>query len=76
MPLRAMFKASFGCSPHAWVTQRRLARARELLVQGRLALPAIVARCGCAHLSHLNATLRRTGLSSVARYRAVGASAL
>jgi AraC family transcriptional regulator len=67
-----MFKASFGCSPHAWVMQRRLAHARELLAQGRLALTEIAARCGYAHLSHLNAALRRAGLASAARYRRLG----
>ena len=67
-----MFKASFGCSPHAWVMQRRLARARELLGQGRLPLTEVAARCGYAHLSHLNGALRRAGLASAARYREAG----
>ena len=67
-----MFKASFGYSPHAWVMQRRLAGARELLAQGRLTFTAIAARCGYSHLSHLNDALRRAGLASASRYRAVG----
>lgn len=66
-----MFKTSFDCSPHAWVMQRRLARAREQLAQGRLAPAEVAARCGYAHLSHLNAALRRAGLASAARYRRV-----
>jgi len=68
-----MFKASFGCSPHAWVMQRRLAHARELLDQGRLPLAEIAARCGYAHRSHLNGALRRAGLASAGRYREAGA---
>lgn len=59
-----MFKVSFGMSPHAWVMQRRLQRARELLVVGRLGLEEVAHRCGYAHLSHMNAALRRAGLGS------------
>jgi AraC family transcriptional regulator len=64
-----MFKASFGTSPHAWVMQRRLSHARELLAQGRCSLQQVVERAGYAHLSHLNAALRGAGLASAARYR-------
>lgn len=66
-----MFKASFGMSPHAWVMARRLLRARELLGTGRLGLEDVAQRCGYAHLSHLNAALRRAGLGSASRYRAL-----
>ena len=72
-----MFKASFGCSPHAWVMGRRLARARTQLAAGRA--PAEVAlRCGYAHLSHLNAALRRAGLPSAGGWRAaqIGSNAV
>ena len=65
-----MFKASFSCSPHAWVMQRRLARARALLAQGRSTLAEIAAGCGYAHLSHLNDALRRAGLNSASQNRA------
>jgi AraC family transcriptional regulator len=64
-----MFKASFGLSPHAWVMRRRLAHARELLADGRFSLQQVAAQAGYAHLSHLNAALRRAGLGSAARYR-------
>lgn len=70
-----MFKASFGMSPHAWVMARRLQRARELLAAGRLGLEAVAQRCGYAHLSHLNAALRRAGLGSASRYQALVRSA-
>jgi AraC family transcriptional regulator len=71
-----MFKASFGMSPHAWVTQRRLTHARQLLAEARLSLPQVAADAGYAHLSHLNAALRRAGLGSAMRYRqAAGAVA-
>ena len=64
-----MFKASFGVSPHAWVMQRRLERARQGLAQGRFPLDDVARRCGYAHLSHLNAALKRAGLASAAMVR-------
>lgn len=70
-----MFKASFGMSPHAWVMARRLQRARELLTAGRLGFEEVAQRCGYAHLSHLNAALRRAGLGSASRYQALARSA-
>ena len=64
-----MFKASFGMSPHAFVMQRRLARACQRLAAGRGTLEQVAADTGYAHLSHLNAALRRAGLGSAARLR-------
>jgi AraC family transcriptional regulator len=70
-----MFKASFGMSPHAWVMRRRLAHARQLLAQPRGTLEQVAAQAGYAHLSHLNAALRRAGLGSAMRYRKAAATA-
>ena len=70
-----MFKQSFGQSPHAWVMQRRLARARALLADERLPLAQVAADAGYAHLSHLNAALQRAGLGSAARWRRVNLAA-
>jgi AraC-like DNA-binding protein len=53
------FKASLGSSPHRWLTQRRLARARLMLADGQLPLAAIAAACGFHDQSHLSRTLRR-----------------
>lgn len=64
-----MFKRSFGMPPHAWVAQRRLARARALLAQAQPAVAEVAARTGYAHASHLNAALRGAGLGSAARLR-------
>ena len=69
-----MFKASLGASPHAWVMQRRLAHARALLAQGRSTPAEVAAQCGYAHLSHLNAALRRAGLASAGRSQAFAAA--
>src|SRR5262249_35762867 len=65
-----MFKASFGMSPHVWVMQRRGARARTLLAQGRQPLADVAQCCGYTHLSHMNAALRRAGLASASALRA------
>jgi len=62
-----MFKASFGMSPHAWVMQRRVERARRLLAQGGMGLEMVAQQCGYAHLSHMNAALKRAGLGSASR---------
>jgi AraC family transcriptional regulator len=62
-----MFKVSFGCSPHAWVMQRRLDRARGLLASGHLPAADVAQQCGYSHLQHLNAALRRAGLASASR---------
>lgn len=48
-----MFRVSFGQPPHAWILQRRLARAREALATGDVALADIAAACGFASASHL-----------------------
>lgn len=53
-----MFRVSMGVTPHAWVAQRRFARACECLKQTRLPLERIAAACGFAHASHLNRRLR------------------
>ena len=64
-----MFRRSFGVSPHAWVMQRRLQRARALLAQPRWTLEEVARRCGYAHASHLNSALARAGLGTAQRYR-------
>lgn len=47
-----MFRVSFGAAPHAWVLQRRLDRARELL-RGAGSLEQVAQACGLASASHL-----------------------
>lgn len=49
-----MFRLSMGCSVHAWISQRRLARAEALLQHGSLPLAQIAADCGFASASHLS----------------------
>jgi len=56
-----MFRVSMGVSPHAWVAQRRFARACDLLARRPsepLPLEQLAASCGYANASHLNRRFR------------------
>ncbi|OZI47202.1 AraC family transcriptional regulator [Bordetella genomosp. 5] len=54
-----MFAVSFGTTPHAWVHQRRLARARELLETGRAGdLESVAQSAGFGNASHLSRAFR------------------
>lgn len=70
-----LFRAATGLSPHQYVLQRRLARARELLLATDLPVAAVAARCGFADQSHLTRHVRRqfgrtpTALRAAARAR-------
>ncbi len=72
-PLRFLrsFTGAVGVTPHAYITERRVRRARDLLSASDLTLAAIAADCGFAHQSHLGAAFHaRLGLSP-GRYRAL-----
>ena len=43
------FKNSMGASPHAWLTRRRIERAKRLLTHTTLTLPGIALECGFSH---------------------------
>lgn len=56
--LARSFGATYGTSPHAYLVQLRLLRARQLLAEGER--PATVAAaCGFADQSHLGRWFRR-----------------
>jgi AraC-like DNA-binding protein len=58
------FASAVGCTPHAYITERRLQRARRLLRSTDEPVAAIAAECGFTHQSHLGAVLKeRLGLS-------------
>jgi AraC family transcriptional regulator len=58
------FRASTGQSPHRWLIQRRLDKARELLEASSTPLHEIAARCGFASQSHFTRLFsREMGLS-------------
>jgi AraC-like DNA-binding protein len=65
--LRA-FKAKVGCGPHAFLIDRKLARARELLAQGQT--PAdTAAEVGFSDQSHLTRHFKRFFGATPARYQ-------
>jgi AraC-like DNA-binding protein len=59
-PLRFLrsFSSAVGTTPHAYITERRLQRARTLLRSTDAALAAIALDCGFAHQSHLGAVFK------------------
>jgi AraC-like DNA-binding protein len=48
------FKRSFGQTPHQFVIERRIARARDLMVGGDAPLCQIALQCGFADQAHLS----------------------
>jgi AraC family transcriptional regulator len=64
-----MFRAGTGATPHWYLTERRVERAKTLLAGGRLALTDIAASCGFSSQSHLSTEFRRRTGMSPAKYR-------
>ncbi|MEG4029574.1 MULTISPECIES: AraC family transcriptional regulator [unclassified Microcoleus] len=58
------FKQSVGISPHQYVIQQRVERAKQLLLQGNMSLSEIAIACGFSHQSHLTRHFKRlTGVT-------------
>jgi AraC family transcriptional regulator len=53
------FKTTFRKPPHNWLAERRVDRARDLMMNSRLPLADIAARCGFADQSGLNRSFKR-----------------
>jgi AraC-like DNA-binding protein len=53
------FSASFNCSPHAYVMDRRIARAKAMMQQGDEPLAQIAVACGLSDQAHLSRLFRR-----------------
>lgn len=61
-----LFKQSTGVSPHRYLMQQRLDRAKQLLKRTDLNVTDIAVECGFAHQGHLTRCLRRcTGVSPI-----------
>jgi AraC family transcriptional regulator len=59
-----LFKQSTGFSPHQYVIQQRVERAKQLLLQGEMTIADIAQDCGFAHQSHLHRHFKRlTGVT-------------
>lgn len=54
-----LFKQSTGLTPHRYVIQQRVERAKQLLIEGKLAIADIALQVGFAHQSHLNRHFKR-----------------
>jgi AraC family transcriptional regulator len=68
--LSTLFRAEFGTSPHAYVIDRRLDRARRLLAAGDLPIAGIALDCGFADQAHLTRMFVLRLGTTPARYRA------
>jgi AraC family transcriptional regulator len=53
------FKAMTGTSPHQYVIERRVERAREMLTKSNLSLSQIAVECGFSDQSHLTRHMKR-----------------
>ena len=57
--LKTLFKRSMGISVHAYVVQRRVTRARQLLLKGDLPSSQVALESGFADQSHMARCFRR-----------------
>jgi AraC family transcriptional regulator len=53
------FRKTFGESPLAYVTKRRMLRAQELMLKSQVPLSQIALECGMSDQSHFSRTFRR-----------------
>jgi AraC family transcriptional regulator len=53
------FKTTFGKPPHRWLTERRLDKAKDLIINTPLSLSEIAAHCGFADQSTLSRSFKR-----------------
>ena len=53
------FKRSFGRTPHAYLTERRIARAKAMMQRTATPLSAIALACGLSDQPHLSRLFRR-----------------
>jgi AraC-like DNA-binding protein len=58
--LRILFRRTFGVNPHAYRTQRRMARAVDLVSNSQLSVKEIAAATGFEHVSHFCTMFRKT----------------
>lgn len=59
-----LFKQSTGLSPHQYVIQQRVERAKQLLLQGEMSIADVAQACGFSHQSHLTRHFKRlTGVT-------------
>jgi AraC family transcriptional regulator len=70
------FRDSFGDSPHAYITRRRIERAQGLMLTTNASLSQIAMDCGLADQAHFNRLFRRSVGESPGAWRRARATAL
>jgi AraC family transcriptional regulator len=65
----ALFQAAIGVSPHRYLMQQRVERARQLLRHTPLAIAEVAARTGFTDQSHLTRVMRRVAGTTPAALR-------
>lgn len=63
------FKAATGTSPHRYVLERRIERARKLLEIGSLSLAEVAAACGFSSQAHFSTVFRQSAGMSPGAFR-------
>jgi len=63
------FRETTGLTPYQWLVQQRMARARELLKENRLALAEVALACGFADQSHFTRVFTRLSGVPPGRWR-------
>ncbi|HXK39796.1 MAG TPA: helix-turn-helix transcriptional regulator [Candidatus Paceibacterota bacterium] len=53
-----VFRESFGCSPHGYISRRRVEHAQGLMLSGDAPLSQIALDCGFADQAHFSRTFR------------------
>ncbi|BAN26350.1 AraC family transcriptional regulator [Caballeronia insecticola] len=57
---KVLFRETFDMPVHRYVVEKRIERAKMLLLQGRLPISRIALDCGFAHASHMAHWMKRT----------------
>jgi len=63
------FRQALGMPPHAWLSTRRVERAKKLLIEGGLELSEIAIACGFVDQSHLSRTFVKIEGCSPGKWR-------
>jgi AraC family transcriptional regulator len=64
-----VFRAGVGCSPHQWLTQLRIERAKKMLQTESTPLIDIAAACGFSSHAHFSSTFRQLAGVTPSIYR-------
>jgi AraC family transcriptional regulator len=63
------FRRTTGVTPHQWLIRKRIERAQELLLRGRLELAEVALVCGFVDQSHLSRVFAKLAGESPGRWR-------